>query len=199
MARELSSKWWNVIRRKVRATPATEHEVQCPDCGSETFLSKGRYGRFYRCGNVWCSGTVGAKLDGTPRKPRGSQELLQAQEQARAAVHLVLLERKLLGEMPKLPSTTPDQDWYNFRVPSFQLDIERIVTDAKVGCVNGVGYYFGCPVLFLRKRSIEECQRVREAALKLYFKLVEERDNRTRRLRNNAWDQIYLGILEDVD
>jgi hypothetical protein len=33
MPRELSTKWWNVIRRSIRATPATEHKVACPDCG----------------------------------------------------------------------------------------------------------------------------------------------------------------------
>lgn len=31
----------------------------------------------------------------------------------------------------------------------------------------------------------------------VYLKLVEEADTRRRKLRGNAWDHIYLGILED--
>jgi hypothetical protein len=79
--------------------------------------------------------------------------------------------------------------------PSFIDDLTTITRDAKLPSSSP---HF-LPTLHLRKRSIEECRRVEETALKLYFKLVEERDNRVRKLRGNAWDHIYLGILEDAD
>ena len=193
MARELSQKWWLVIRRQMRATPFTEHKVQCPDCGSPTHIMQGKWGRFYRCDRVICCGTWGAKLDGTPRKARGSHELLQARERAMAAVHLVLNERERVGDLPKLPGESECAYHYGHWADT-RTDMERIAEDAALDIPKRI---FNVPVLHLRKRTIEELGRVEAAAVTLYLKLVEEADTRRRKLRGNAWDHIYLGILED--
>src|SRR5271170_4155996 len=77
----------------MRATTAVEYQVKCPDCGSQTHLMAGKYGRFYQCCRIDCSGTRGAHLDGKPIKPTGSRDLVRARIRARNAVHRMVLER----------------------------------------------------------------------------------------------------------
>src|SRR5271155_4024917 len=95
MARPFSTAWWNVIRRRMNATEAREdRSVRCPDCDGPMHLMRGRYGRFYRCWRYECLGTVGARLDGTPRKPKGSPELLEARARATKAMSFVVRARE---------------------------------------------------------------------------------------------------------
>lgn len=159
VAQELSTKWYNVIRRELRASAVTYigDLPDCPDCGSDTYLTAGRYGRYYKCENFGCSGTVGARLDGTPRKPRGSPEILEARRRVREAVAAVLVEerRKPLAPNIWLP---PGQDYMEVGPI-----LSRILERAEVEEYR----LFGGRVregLYLRQRSLEELRRIEAAA-----------------------------------
>lgn len=102
MARELSTKWYNVLRREMSRTRVTYagDPPACPNCLGSMMLAQGRYGRFYLCEGSLCHGTVGAHLDGTPRRPRISP----SHERARTAIRLYLdtwEQHKALEETPK--------------------------------------------------------------------------------------------------
>ena len=197
--RELSTKWWNVIRRQINATQARVFNVPCPDCGSGMFLAQGRYGRFYRCSIPDCRGTWGARLDGTPRKPRGPADLLQARERARDAVHRLLVERQFVNARLVEEKRAAGLSWWNTPtgILACKDDLHSIWLDAKLPPVpvpmkkrrRSVGLRataFWPSGLFLRRRTIEECQRV-EAAANILL----------RRIRKHAWDRVLLD--DDAD
>lgn len=82
----------------MRQTPITYIEpVLCPDCGTGTHLMGGKFGRFYKCLDHRCAGTIGARLDGTPRRAKTDPATQEAREAARDAIRLVLT---LLGSKP---------------------------------------------------------------------------------------------------
>lgn len=162
MTKVLSTKWYNVIRRQLRATPVTYvgDPPPCPDCGCETDLREGRYGRFYECENLFaCTGTVGARLDGTPRQPRGtSPELLQARLRARDAVHAVILEASRRAK--------PDTQWHpGLSYSDVGILLDKILKRARVW--EDPGWLIpttSAPGLMLRKRNLRELARIEAAA-----------------------------------
>lgn len=163
VARELSPLWYNVIRRKLRAVSVTytgEPPV-CPDCGCETYLSEGRYGRYYRCENYGCEGTVGARLDGTPRTPRGPRELLDARLRVRDAIHAVLTEER---RKPQPPNTWMSLEGHPYVDVGSVL--KRILERAQVWKDPGWLLLKGLVSkgLFLRKRNLKELARIEAAA-----------------------------------
>ena len=172
---EPSTKWWNVIRRKVRAVkPVKERfDITCPDCGNLTHMMEGKYGRFYRCDYYLCQGTHGAKLDGTPRNERGSPEELEARDQTRVAIHKFITE--IIRRRREADRITYDYP-YNY---GLQLeDIKKILLEAEVS------FDPKKPGFHLRKRTIEECRRIEDAA-----------EHQLRLSRRNAWDHIILDEL----
>lgn len=180
MTTELSTKWYNVIRRQMRAVPPVEHKVECPDCGSETWLREGRYGRFYACVHYSCQGTVGARLDGTPRPEKGSQEEIVSRAKARAAIQAVLKE-----------VVEPDgfRLWFRGVLNPFKdiLEASQVCPYVHVRYVKVSGWLTlpeirTKPGLHLRKRTVPECELIEEAARKYLHEV-----------RNTAWDRIALG------
>lgn len=160
VARELSPLWYNVIRRKLRAIPVTYtgESPDCPDCGFETYLAEGRYGRYYRCENYGCEGTVGARLDGSPRTPRGSPELLAARLRVRDAVHAVLTEER---RKPQPPNTWMSLEGHPY--VDVGAVLKRILERAQVWKDPG-WTIINIPSLFLRKRNLKELARIEAAA-----------------------------------
>lgn len=181
MTQELSTKWYNVIRRQLRAVQPVEHKVECPDCGSETWLREGRYGRFYRCTHFLCQGTVGARLNGTPRPEKGSPEERVARAKARAAIQRVLKEVVEVNEV------------FCFRLRGCTDPFKDILVASQVCPYVHVRYVKVSgwlslpeirtkPGLHLRKRTVPECELI-EAAARKYLHEV----------RNTAWDKVALG------
>jgi len=168
VTRELSTKWWNVIRRELRATPVTydDEPPECPDCGCETWLNQGRYGRFYECENLFaCKGTVGARLDGTPRVIRETQEHREARLRARGVVHECILETQR--------QVKPDTQWSNPSYVDVSSLLARILKRAEVWQEPGWLLHKGDSPkgLFLRKRNLNELARI-EAAAKEELRLL---------------------------
>lgn len=198
--RKLSTKWRDVIRRMMYATPATADEnVRCPDCGSPMHLREGRFGRFYKCWRFECQGTVGARLDGTPRVQKGPPALLRARIQARDAVHLAAVEHDRLVEAGTEFRRARGLDWWNcpHRLAGCKIEFGEIEVVAKLHLVvtHRDRRSFWNRGLFIRRRSIEECERIIEAAA-----IVRERvKDDFRRLRQNAWDKVVLGEVFDAE
>jgi hypothetical protein len=204
-ARELSTKWWNVIRRKMRATATKEYAVECPDCGSSPMhLLDGKYGRFYKCPRLDCRGTLGAKLDGTPRVQRGPPELLDARRRAREAVHRVVVERdRALAEEVESRKAR-GLDWWNcahklasckdeFRIIVFGARLDPVSTTSrrrnrKIRVSPPVSSFWHACGLFIRRRNVEECERIIEAATIVL-----------RRVRKNAWDKVFDDAIASDD
>lgn len=204
--KELSTAWWNVIRRQMNATPAKPHPVPCPDCGSQTHLMRGKYGRFYKCWRFDCHGTAGANLDGTPRKPKGPRALTRARIRARNAVHRVVVERDRIAQEKTewRCIRCHGESWWNephtlanckddFRAIYFAAKLEPIAIKLRNGRKwmpqwEPVG-------LHLRKRTIEECERVVAAAEAHLRSVLEEEDRRLRIARGHAWDVVLVGTL----
>lgn len=202
MTRELSQTWWDVIRRKMRAVTATERPVACPDCGSPMHLMEGKFGRFYKCCRFDCRGTLGAHLDGSPRTQRGPAALLDARCRARDAVHRVVRERDRALEEEVAFKRANGLAWWScdhhlasckdvFRIIVFGAKLEPIrEAPRKKDPLRIRAYWHPCG-LFLRRRSIEECERVIEAATVVL-----------RRVRKNAWDKVVdeafdAGLFEE--
>lgn len=191
MAKELSPSWWNIIRRKMRATPAEEDpSARCPDCNGSMHLMEGRYGRFYGCDRYECQGTLGARLDGTVRPPQGTPEQQEARRRARLAVARVCQARsdvtaKFLEETQWQRVGDP---WWNHR-PDCSADFHQIIMDARLLDPDGPLIQRITPGLHIRRRSIEECQRIEKAASEWFLQL--------RALRKNAWDRLAVGVLDD--
>ena len=163
-AKPLSGKWYNVIRRELRASVVTYDgdPPVCPDCGCDTDLREGRFGRFYGCENVFaCKGSVGARLDGTPRTPRGPSELLQARMRARDAIHEVILETCRRSSV----NNTHWQD-LNGSYSMVAGLIARILKRAEVWKDSGwlIIRAESPQGLFLRKRNLKELARIEAAA-----------------------------------
>lgn len=185
----LSDKWYNVIRRQVRATQITYQGPlpACPDCGSLTYPNKGRYGRFYRCIHYGCGGTHGARLDGTPRKRRPESEALV--ETRRVIRQLVLVEEQraiarndidldmcgLIRDLEKPARVGSAYVRYKSKQPCHHRfgTFEAILSIRRV---EGLG---------LRYRSPAELEAIRRAAQQL----IHQR-------RRNAWDHL---VLDEVD
>ena len=197
-AKELSTSWWNVIRRQMRATQATCHPVFCPDCGSTTRLKEGRYGRFYRCDRYECQGTVGARLDGTPCPPKGSPELLEARLQAQSAMRLLVLEHEMLCEDEKKANKKHIEWWEGFDPPrpwvSCKEDFRAVVAEAGLAGFDPWPVRRVEPGVHIRRRSLDECERIIAAATKRYLLICEQRDDLRRRQRGLKWDRVYVGI-----
>lgn len=164
VARELSTKRRNVVRRELRAIPVTYDgdPPTCPDCGCETNLCEGRFGRYYRCENYGCEGTVGATMDGTPRIARGLPEVLEARRRARDAIHAVLVEER---RKPAPPGT-----WLFAEGGGIYVDVhavlKRILERARLWEHRTLKGPFTVILkgVFLRKRSLEELARIEAAA-----------------------------------
>ena len=164
------------------------------------WLMKGKWGRFYKCRRVDCYGTRGARLDGKLCKETGSQALKDARRKARNAVRLVVLERMRIVRERVAEKKTAGTSWWNeaHHYDCCRDDFLTIVTDAQLPFVptqhrkKVLNYDFICMTpplrrgLFLRKRSIDECERVVKAA-----------ENLLRRLRKNAWDRLYNDIFDE--
>jgi ssDNA-binding Zn-finger/Zn-ribbon topoisomerase 1 len=179
--RALSTAWWNVVRRKMRATPAEADEsVRCPDCDGPMFLMEGRFGRFYKCEEWGCQGTHGAHLDGRPRQPRNvPPELLEARQRAARAV------RQLLTAVRE--RVVPDTTFFRSASVNIKPDIEKVIWLAELGGTAIWPIRQNEPGLHLRKRTIEECRRVEAAA------------NKWRREKYPcAWDHVGLDGLEET-
>jgi ssDNA-binding Zn-finger/Zn-ribbon topoisomerase 1 len=217
--RELSTAWWNVIRRQMRATPAEEDsDVRCPDCDGPMYLMKGRYGRFYKCNRYECKGTHGATLAGKARKPKGSATLLMARKRARVAMSVVFAARDDLHqtEMPddvehwSYPTyCSCGKEWYHLRPKSGDAkpDLKFIIEEAglvpttllgsyKAGLLSArAEYKLG---IHIQRRSVDECLRIEAAAKTRYEWLVEEKKLVECRRRGNAWDHVYVGTLDEA-
>jgi hypothetical protein len=172
VTQELSTKWYNVIRRELRATPVTYEgdPPECPDCGCETHLNQGRYGRFYECENIFaCKGTVGARLDGTPRVIRETRTHREARLRARAVVHECLQKACCPPE-----AETSWTEWgsnYSYSMVSSLL--ARILKRAEVW--RDPGWLLvraeSPQYLHLRRRNLKELARI-EAAAKEELRLL---------------------------
>jgi hypothetical protein len=206
VTRELSTAWWNVVRRKMRATAAKAYPVKCPDCGSSTHLMEGKFGRFYKCCRFDCSGTHGARLDGKPVKPKGPRDLVRARVRAREAVQRVVAERdRIERETVQWKRAFGCGPWWNHdhTFANCKDDFRTIVFAAKLPPVTlrrrpGSREWrpFWAPVgLYLRKRSVEECERVIKAAEEHIRTTLAEADAQIRRKRGHAWDRVLVGTL----
>ncbi len=197
MPRELSTKWWNVIRRQMRATAATDDPTaRCPDCNGMMWLMEGRYGRYYTCQRLYqCKGTLGARLDGSVIAPRGTAVEMVARDRARLAVS-ALVDARREWEL----ANRREGHFFSESV-HIADDLNAVIEAAKLPRVlmalrkkdrlllrrgilpARVSYPLG---LHIRRRTIEECERIRIAA-----------EDRTRRYRQNAWDRLTLDTFEE--
>jgi hypothetical protein len=202
--RELSTRWWNVIRRQVRATKAVEHDVTCPDCGTpKASLIAGRFGRFYRCQRLDCFGGVSAKLDGTPRRQRGSPEEHEARRRARDAVGAVVRERERISEVVEA-FVRGERDghavhrWWNLRACGASEDFQAIATLAELqplerrkvrtDLLGDILLPHGGPVpLRVRRRSIVECERIVKACAE---RIVQMREDFATHPANGWWSHV---------
>ncbi len=191
--RELSTSWWNVIRRKMTATPAKEYLTACPDCGSLMWLMRGKYGRFYKCRRLDCRGTKGAHLDGRPRRDTGPEPLIRARRQARDAIHKIVLERTRRYRKENAEAKARGRAWWtHHHLACCEFDFQDVLGMANLPPVpihpsrrrrwtppwEPKGFN-------LRKRTIEECERIAQAA-----------DVVLRRLRGHAWDRVLVDALD---
>jgi ssDNA-binding Zn-finger/Zn-ribbon topoisomerase 1 len=206
----------------------SDPQATCPDCGTnQMWLREGRHGRYYSCQRSGCKGTLGARLDGTPRKPRGSPALLEARKRAMTAIQRLTAYRdaQLAERVAKRKSGCGDWGyWWNERegCASIDEDIRAIVHLANLPHVvahrSKPGKYkwsndydmeytipasYHLPGLFLRRRTIEECAQIVEAVDARLQAIRRADDRRLRAERKNAWDRVLvydLGeLIEDDD
>jgi hypothetical protein len=177
MARELSTKWWNVIRRKLRATKVTYVEpVACPDCDAPAHLQEGRYGRYYACDRYWCSGSRGARLDGTPTCLRGDPETQAARVQTARAV----------GALLSITNTHDYKALYR-HILSTAGPMTPILDERPRKAQDPFAHvvYQG---LMLKHRGIEDLRRLEAAARTLFREF-------NACYRRSAWD--FVGYADD--
>lgn len=168
-----------------------EYEVVCPDCGGRTHLMEGRWGRFYRCDHYLCQGTVGARLDGTPRPEKGTPDELAARHRTRDIIHCTI---------QAISVEQGDFIYFRGTVDPFKeiVEMAEVAPDPGAQIVHWKGFdgevRSACiqrvkPSIHLKKRSIEDCRKIERAAVELRRKICP-----------NAWDRIALGFLEgDVE
>lgn len=219
--RKLSTAWYNVIRREMRATPATsDPSVRCPDCDGSMSLLEGRYGRFYKCDRYECKGTWGAHLDGKPRPVKGTPQLRTARKRARVAIGAMYAERDRLHReehpddvddwcYPSYCSCGKEMRFTHPRPGNATPDLEAVVgqavpTPLEVMVRNALKCGL-LPVrvyreigLHIRRRTVEECLRIEAAAKARTLWLVEERKLLKHRRRGNAWDRVYVGSFDEA-
>jgi ssDNA-binding Zn-finger/Zn-ribbon topoisomerase 1 len=177
----LSTKWYNVIRRQLRAVQPTEHDVLCPDCGSRMWLTAGRWGRFYSCPHYECDGTVGARLDGTPRRERGSPEEIAARHRTRDVINQVVT----MSYDPGVEEAARFIGNLRLKEDPFKVIMERAGVSPRPAAkyVRTRGFFLpervDKPGLHLKKRTIEDCEKIRQAAIEYL------REN-----RKNVWDRL---------
>jgi ssDNA-binding Zn-finger/Zn-ribbon topoisomerase 1 len=217
--RELSTAWWNVIRRQMRATTAKEDpSVQCPDCNGRMHLKEGRYGRFYKCNRYECKGTLGAHLDGKPRPDKASPSLRTARKRARVAIGMMFHERDKLHQ-EEHPDDLVEwgyptwcscgKEWRSYTRPKegdAKPDLENVIVVAELlanvrfsfKSFLGDHRVYDVAGIHLKRRTVEECRRIEAAAKARTQWLIEELKLLRHRRRGNAWDRVYVGSFDEL-
>lgn len=179
MTRPLSDKWWNVNRRAASIPPSYVGDPpRCPDCAGDMYLTGGKYGRFYKCSEPSCMGTVGAKENGTPRTPRGDVETCAARMRAAQAFRGLML----VCEVQNLVKA--ESIWVRYPFDD-ALELVGRHPDNGLGlCIKTKGKWRFVKGLFLRKRSRAEAEKIEHVCNEIrsevlygeYFKRLLQND-----------------------
>ena len=152
----------------MRATPVTYTEpVRCPECDGPAHLDGGRYGRFYACERYWCGGSIGARLDGTPRPQKGDPET--------RLVRVVVA--KLIGQILDVSDTHDCEPIYR-RILSEAGPMTPLKFDRSRRLAD-LGVRLSVRGLYLKHRPLEDLIRIEAVALRILreYEALRRRDS----------------------